>query len=341
MTVNEHLRDLALRRAIHRLTPENLSVRVIRGLWAQTTYALVTRMRERFPAKRTDTPGFGLLLADRIPHFEDLLTEARALLNESILRIYARLEQDLTTFAQEELVSLPRALNTLVVSPPWTQERPDETPPIFHPMLAFAGDFLTSSVGGAFFDHTLDALVGETLRRVSSEIRAGLLLNQTPARVAASIRKIMRRQQTNLEQLVRGEFVRIGSQIDLLTYDRNKSLLDGVQWHATFDIKGCLQCGATLDGVIWEEVSKAKIPILSTHLNCRCIISAVLRGVPPAKTIHYKEWFSQQDEVFQSKVLGPARFHLYHTGQMTLDSFVGPRGIRRVRDIKSKIMEAS
>jgi hypothetical protein len=78
------------------------------------------------------------------------------------------------------------------------------------------------------------------------------------------------------------------------------------------------------------------------HPNGRCSMIPVLRNVPPVQYQTGQEWFAQQPEATQRRILGAGRFDAWQSGRASLDDMVsrdwsddwgGSLRATRVRDL--------
>lgn len=140
--------------------------------------------------------------------------------------------------------------------------------------------------------------------------------------------------------LARTEIQRVANETAEELYEANGDVLRGMQWVATLDGRTCPVCGS-LDGQVFDfQSGPAQRP--PAHAQCRCMLAPVVKGVDeigidlsrlPAETrasmngevagpISYRDWFDRQPASFQREVLGPARYKLYASGGLGIDSMV-------------------
>lgn len=366
-TLNDRLHDLVLRRA-HRLARlENACVRAVLKQWKQMSREvaatikisdLTPRLRgqvvTRAPSERVDSA------VSRVTHIvQSRLTAAMQCVSD-----------DLPDVARLELIELPQKLQAVVDHELSLDEEDTlheshvelieqeinvnvsfSTPPV-----AQAAQLLASPLGGAAFGQSFADLTASVLRSLRNTLVSGLARGLGVSSIAQNVQRVLGNKKWEAERIVRSEYVRVGNQAALLTYQQNARLLAGVRWISTLDRSTCLRCAA-LDGKVWKDPNKAKIPVVDTHASCRCTLSPVVKsskelgltrvgpstrasvnGQVPATTT-YPEWFARQPATFQREVLGPTRYALYSQGRLDIKDFSGVSGIRPVKDALRRALD--
>lgn len=281
----------------------------------------------------------------------------------------AAAKRRLRQFARFREVSDAASMTTLVtlMEQPDDEEtfaRPNLFPeplPAINPRRIFnsvpegqVASFLSSPLGGTRFAQSFADLATNLLMRVRNILTTGLIQGQGITTVGRLVQAAMGNTRFQAERIVRSEFVRTAAKADLQVYDANRENLDGVQWVATLDDSTCLQCGE-LDGEVYDDPEDAPIPVDDTHPNCRCKLVPVVKngeelGFGPASrasmdgevpaTMDYQDWFDEQDEETQRRILGPTRYELYQRDDATLGDFVGAHGVKSVKEVLQDFAEA-
>lgn len=340
---------------------ENACVREVAGVWKEMTQAVVEVVKTHAV---TGSGPLGLLIADEHARLQVAVQTIAWVITERTQRMVACLARDLPMLAETELYRMPQEMqrtidDTLQQIEEPLQEQEDTGVGGIPPSVSVAfssvpvgqiTELLASPLGGAFFAQSFGDLAVDMLRALRNALAIGLARGDSIPTVARVIQGILGGKRYQAERIVRSEFVRVGNQAALLVYDQNKSLLRGVQWSATLDARTCEFC-ASLDGRVWADPNKAMIPVISSHPLCRCSLVPVLKGSKElgisgrgpatrasfngqvAATLTYPEWFATQSDAFQRQVLGPTRYSLYKTGQVSFKEFSGTRGVRPVRDV--------
>ena len=353
MTVNERIQTLLLRRAVERVKLENACLRRVTGAWVRLTRDAVAVVRGSSafgPHARRGSPAT----------IGPVLQHLALLVQHTVAEVTRCLGDELPDVITAELLELPRALEQLVAQETARalQEAVDDepTPRILTPFNSVpvqqAAELLSSPLGGAAFQTSFGDLAADTLRGLRNALVNGVVQGLGVPAVARTVQGVLNNRRWQAERIVRSEYVRVGNQAALLLYQQNARLLRGVQWVATLDRRTCMQCAA-LDGKVWRNPARARMPVTSTHPNCSCTLVPVLGnarelGLPltpgtrasfsgqvPA-TLAYPQWFAQQDAAFQREVLGPTRFRLYQQGRVTLRDFTGVHGERSVREVVAR-----
>lgn len=117
--------------------------------------------------------------------------------------------------------------------------------------------------------------------------------------------------------VVRNEVNRVRRAATLERWRDNKNITHW-EWVANKSPRTCILCIA-MDGTIFEI--KEDFP---THINCRCLLRPIIKGVdyPPRQLA--SEWFLAQEEL-RDKKLGPWASSLVARGDLELKDFVGFR----------------
>jgi len=373
-SVNERLRNLLLRRAVERVRTENACVREVSKVWRQMRKELPLYVKEAglFSGAKLGQSGF---VVDYRQRLQPLLDKMQTRLWAHMKQIAACVGADLPRIVEYELRTLPKEIDRVLAQAEQEGQEgatrvPDgsfggvplgeasfksgfksltfDAPPVLQ-----ASELLASPLGGAFYETSFGDLAQSVYRSLRNTLTTGLLTGQSVPQVARGIEGVLANKRWEAERIVRSEFVRAGNQAALLTYQQNEDLLSGVQWLSTLDKRTCLLC-AKLDGQVWKDSTKAKIPVTSTHPNCRCTLIPVLKdaealGLPTdpgtrasfdgqvAATVTYKDWFKDQDAALQKEILGPSRYKLFKKGDYLLKDFAGTRGITAVADLLKKL----
>jgi SPP1 gp7 family putative phage head morphogenesis protein len=93
-------------------------------------------------------------------------------------------------------------------------------------------------------------------------------------------------------------------------YVANADIVSGWQWITAHDDRVCDACLAMSDSIIHaiDEPQEA-------HYNCRCCVVPVTILDPNPQIPTGKDWFDNQDEATQVKIMGQAKYDAYKAGQ--------------------------
>lgn len=365
-SINDAIRDRLLRRAVRNVSVENACVKRVDRTWRDLERTITGIIRSGYapPPRGEDAVIYRHAVTPSVM-LDDMAMEIR----RAVQAIVSCLDDELPAFATLELSELPDVLSTAITDAvratrgKVTREALDDEP--IEPLLVTfqsapleqARQLLTSPLGGAAFQRSFGDLAASTLRTLRNTLQAGLARGEGVATVARHVQSVLRNKRHEAERIVRSEFVRVAGQAAALTYKRNDQYLKGIRWQATLDKRTCPTCG-TLDGRVWLDIDKAKLPVTSTHALCRCSLIPIVKpskdlGItgtlderasmdgPVSATLKYTEWFSTLERDIQREILGPTRFTLYASGRLKIADFTGTRGVRTVKDILRRTPQRS
>lgn len=192
-------------------------------------------------------------------------------------------------------------------------------------------------LGGKRWSRRMERNFGETLTVMKRELGTSIALGEGMPKAARRLRgTVDKLSMQRATRIARTEIQRVSNEAAIRTYRRNQDVIKGLQWTSVLDDRTCFICMG-LDGETFETGNPSERP--PAHPACRCILSPVTRsfeelGLPvdefppttrasmngqvPA-TLTYEDWFAQQGQAFQRKVLGPSRFELFKQGDLTLN----------------------
>lgn len=100
-------------------------------------------------------------------------------------------------------------------------------------------------------------------------------------------------------------------------YQEHADVFTGWEWVAAKSERTCVVCLA-LDGTIYE----LDVPF-PQHINCRCTLIPVIKGVERPKRELGSEWFDRQSDEVKEKMIGIDGLDAYSRGDVKLIDFVG------------------
>jgi SPP1 gp7 family putative phage head morphogenesis protein len=160
---------------------------------------------------------------------------------------------------------------------------------------------------------------------ITERITAGMAAGTNSRIIARQITRDLGGARWKAERIVRTEMHRAYRGATLDTYRANRQLLKGWRWSAALSVRTCPACLA-LDGRVFDLEEPSR-----NHPNCRCAISPLPKSW---KELGYDiddtftprpsgaEWFAKQPAAVQRRILGPAAYQAYTTGEVTLEDFV-------------------
>jgi hypothetical protein len=107
---------------------------------------------------------------------------------------------------------------------------------------------------------------------------------------------------------------------------------------AVLDEVTCSVC-RSLDGQYFPfEDGESTAPLTPIHASCRCKVVPVVRGDEAPSRVNWPDWFAQQDDAYQKKIMGPTRWEMWKDGKITFRDFVQfrnqvPFRIRRIDEL--------
>lgn len=358
--VNERLQDALLRRAALNSRAENATLRDLLVDWRRAVQGMVYAVRSRGDIFTKERALLGFPAADRHSRLQrEVLSPLRALIDAAMDRMARRLALDLPMFVRRELMDTPEILQRIADAALPEDGSVAATEAVFSEAVGVTFDsvptqqiavLLATPAGGSFFQTGLERLGQQLFGQARGVLLGGLIQGRGVDPVARQLQGVLGGARWQAERIVRSEYVRSGNQADLLTFEKNKRLLDGVRWLSTLDRKTCAFCAA-LDGRVFKDIAKAKIPVQDSHPSCRCKLIPIVKsskalGLPPGTrasftgqvpaTVTYKDWLPQQSAAFQREVLGPTRYRLWKSGALKLGDFVTAAGIRPVSALIDK-----
>ncbi len=223
--------------------------------------------------------------------------------------------------------------------------------PINFEMVRPADDQIVAAVTSRPFQGRLlkdwyKELSEAAFRRLRGAIRMGIIEGQTNDEIVRvirgtrSTRGVAEVSRKSAETTVRTAINHTANAARSRLYERNKSLIKGVQWLSTLDGRTSPICRAR-DGLVYE-VDKGPRP--PAHMNCRSSTAPVLKswrqmglqGLPDstrssmngqvAADLTYSDWLRKQPVEFQNDVMGTKKATLFRKGKLSLDRFVDRRG---------------
>lgn len=188
--------------------------------------------------------------------------------------------------------------------------------------------------------------VGANFTELGEQVNRSLVQSFTLGEGIGAAQRRLRRQVEKLgvqraTLIARSEIQRAANDAAMNLYERNKSVIKGVQWVATLDSRTCIIC-ASLDGQTWNIGESHPRPVTGSHPACRCFMTPVTRSFEelglnadefPASTrasmdgqvpgsVSYQSWLDDQPASFQRDVLGASRFERFKDGDLELDQMV-------------------
>lgn len=328
MAVNDEIADALTRHQVGLQRLSNATVRKILAL-----------------LRRSDSRIFERLLREDV---SDLSRQRQQKLLRDIRKIVDSVYSDATGKLRIELESLAE------YEVEFQQNLFERTLPIDFRTVAPSADQIIAAVNSRPFQGRLlkewfTDLEAGAFKRLRDTIRMGVIEGRTTEQMVRDIRGT--RAQGYKDGIL--EISRRGAQATVRTavnhtataarnrlYERNKSLIKGVQWLSTLDGRTSPICRAR-DGKVYD-VDKGPRP--PAHPNCRSSTAPIIKswremglsGLPKStrasmngqvpEDMTYGEWLRKQPAGFQDDVLGKSKATLFRKGELPIDRFVNRLG---------------
>ncbi len=166
----------------------------------------------------------------------------------------------------------------------------------------------------AYFEKTLAPAVAEKLR---SEIIKAVATGTDFNTIARRLRQAGDITRSRALMMARTEVNRVRRATTLEIYRDNEDVIEGWEWVAAKSPRTCPACLA-MDGRIFKL--KDAFP---QHINCRCTLIPVIKGVPRSKRTLGPDWLAKQSAEVQDQILGKEAGEAYRRGEVDLRDFVG------------------
>lgn len=161
----------------------------------------------------------------------------------------------------------------------------------------------------------LDQLGPTTAARVGDALLEGIGLGYNPTKVARQINNALGMGLTDAMRMARTAHLYAYREANRATYIANADVVEGWIWYAELD-GACPSCIA-MHGTFHTSDER-----LNDHHNGRCtqIPKVIGRDNPVDQT--GVDWFKNLPEEQQRKILGPAKFEAWSSGQVTIPDLV-------------------
>lgn len=339
-TVNEELRDAAIRHQIYLTRYTTGVVREMLALLNATDQDIIRRLRARsLPGNRTPF---------QRKRLQKLSADIREMIRASQSSMASALRIRLREISQYETVFSTNMINAAILVDL------EAVAPAVGTVYAAA---MTTPMQGKYFAQWMANLSASKTAAVNQAIRIGVTEGETVAAIVSRLRGTRAAQykngifgtsRRNAEAIVRTSVNHVVTQARRSVFDKNADIVKAWQYVATLDGRTTDIC-MSLDGQ--QYATREEGPTPPQHINCRSTISPVMKswkelgfkakelpqgtrasmsGQVPAKTT-YQSWLKSQGRTaegrrFQESVLGKTKAKLFREGGVTLDRFVDPAG---------------
>lgn len=316
---------------------ENSELREINRIFKQKSAEIAQLMRANadIPA---GTTALSTLTAEQQLRLFELHRQIDAVLIAGQVAVTERLSSALLVFAGQERETIIELLNANIPPQTGLQLQLKAIP------LEDIAAMVNTPLGGILYHDRLaqDTLLAST--RIKASLVNSLLAGRNITQAAREVQSILGDTLiTRAETLVRTEYARVQTQVNLAAMRDNEEFLKGFIFVATLDFKVCPIC-KRLHGRKFKVNHNFIIPV---HPRCRCTwmpqikqwrdfgladadvpkdIRDMFDGKPPDMPLDFDDFLKMQSEDFQKEALGLARWKLWKQGysvkQMATDTRV-------------------
>lgn len=164
----------------------------------------------------------------------------------------------------------------------------------------------------------LDTLGPEAARQVRDALVSGVVLGESPGRIARRTRRAFGGSAVRAVTIARTETMRAFRESTRQTFQANAQEVRAWRWKATAGTRTCAFCWAMHGSE--HPLSES----LASHPNCRCVMEPVLHDEQRAPATG-PERFDRLSPERQRLILGPAKHAAYEAGDLGLEDLVGTR----------------
>lgn len=211
--------------------------------------------------------------------------------------------------------SLPWPPPDGATGPTWT----NINKPAVQSLIGHAGD-------GSPLRELLVSVAGDSADRARDMIAAHFTQGNTPQQIAHGLQEVFGLDMARAQATARTETMRAYRTATQETFKENDDVIEKWRWIAQLSYSTCIAC-----------ISKhgQEFPLttpMDSHVNCRCIQVPVTKtfkelgadGVEETDTSVQtgKDWFNEQTEEVQRKILGPGKYDAWREGKISIDDMV-------------------
>lgn len=333
--INTELARALIRHLVFLERLENGEIKEINKIFKQKSAEIAQLMRANADIP-TGSTQLSTLTADQQRKLFDLHRQIDAVLIAGQVAVTEKLSSALFDFAITEREMIIELLNANI--PPQVGLSLQLKALPLEDIVAM----VNTPLGGLLFHDRLrqDTLFASS--RIQASLVDSLLSGRNITQASREVQKILGDALINrAETLVRTEYSRVQTQVNLAAMRDNEEFLKGFIFVATLDFKVCPIC-KRLHGRFFKVNHNFIIPV---HARCRCgwmpqvknwrdlglsdadvpkDIRDMFDGKPPDMSLDFDDFLKTQSEDFQKEALGAARWALWKQGysvkQMATDT---------------------
>lgn len=162
----------------------------------------------------------------------------------------------------------------------------------------------------------LEELGPDGAKAVADGLLQGVALGKGTNQIARDIRQGLGGNLARAQTIARTEVLRSYRESSRQTALANRDILSGWRWTASKGPRTCAACIAK-DGSIHPVTER-----MASHVRCRCTAIYTVRGIDLPTEETGAQWFDRQSPAIKERMLGPAKYHAFQDGAITLDDLV-------------------
>ena len=346
MTVNEDLRDAAIRHTIllERFTRREVAL-ILRFL-DDKVYPDILREVERIGNRMEGSDFVKLGAVRRRRRLLAMLQDLDSVVRGGTVAFHGELRERLVALSGEEASWQLRTIERVVDPIQLGLRKPGAQ--------LLRSIVTTRPMTGRFLREWSASVGAQTSRNVRQAIQIGLAQGEHTDEIVRRVRGrringfrdgVLETSRRSAEAVVRTAVSHVFAHARQAVFEENRDIVDRVQWVSTLDLRTSQIC-AGLDGRTWPVGSGPRPP---AHVNCRSSVVPVLvpaeavpgfdpSKIPPAtrasmngevaESVTFGKWLRQQPAATQDMVLGPGKGALFRRGRVPIEKFVDVPALR-------------
>lgn len=164
----------------------------------------------------------------------------------------------------------------------------------------------------------LEETWGDAAQGLTDILIRGTALGWNPRETARMMRQGMTRGLDRMLNIARTEQLRVYRETSRRQYETS-GVVSGFRRLATHDGRVCAAC------LMAEGETYRLDETLRDHPSGRCTMVPIVMGMPPVKWQLGKDWFKEQPEDVQRRIMGPGRLDAWKRGEFHLEDLVAVR----------------
>ena len=213
-------------------------------------------------------------------------------------------------------------------------------PPTVHyqfgvPSTKAINSFIGSTQDGSPLETLFSSFGTDAASSVSDALILGLTLGRNPRAIASSVQDALSISRARALTISRTEMLRSYRSANLETFQENSNVVDMWVWSAALDPRTCISC------ILMNGTEHELSETMASHVNCRCvqlpktkswsdilgstgIDTSSMNNASAITTPAGVDWFNDQDDATQEKILGTAKYNALQNGDVSsVEDFLG------------------